>query len=175
MKMMVIRRIVFIFVLLLFSNFIYADVPKNNKEYSAETNLAYIALSAVSINQNNIFLVSPLYLQLKIFDYISLNPTLVHIYNNNNKTDTISSMVLFEFGVAFHPKNTIQGWNFGLHPGLVYSFDSNIAGLSILLNGGYKWLIGKNLILGALAGVRYVYIEGHLIIPDLALKIGYKF
>lgn len=151
-----------------------AQEADGGAEYSIETNLAYIALGAVSCTGGNVFIVAPLYSQLRVFGRFSVDLASAYIYNSHPTLATPSSMILAEAGASYHPSGAIRGWTFGLLPGVTYSFDSRIAGFSISANCGYKWVIGNGLILGALTGARYVWIDGYIVLPDLAISLGYR-
>ncbi len=151
-----------------------AQEADGGAEYSIETNLAYIALGAFSSTGGNVFIVAPLYSQLRVLGRFSVDLAAAYIYNSRPTLETPSSMILAEAGASYHPSGSIRGWTFGLLPGLTYSFDSRIAGFSISANCGYKWVIGNGLILGALTGARYVWIDGYIVLPDLAISLGYR-
>ncbi|HPE88977.1 MAG TPA: hypothetical protein P5298_01705 [Spirochaetia bacterium] len=151
-----------------------AQESDGGAEYSIETNLAYIALGAFSSAGGNVFIVAPLYSQLRVFGRFSVDLAAAYIYNSHPTLETPSAMILAEAGASYHPSASIGGWTFGLLPGFVYSFDSRTAGFSASLNCGYKWVIGNGLILGALTGARYVWIDGYIVLPDLAISLGYR-
>jgi hypothetical protein len=151
-----------------------AQEADGRAEYTIETNLAYITLGLVSSTGGNAFYVAPLYSQLRIFGRFSVDLAATYIFSRDAVLQTPSSMILAEVGASYHPSASIHGWTFGLLPGFVYSFDSNMAGFSASLNCGYKWVLGDGLILGALTGLRYVWIDGYLVLPDLAISLGYR-
>ncbi len=162
--------------LIVISRNAYANGPveQRNHPVLVESNISYLLLSALSTNAGNVLLVLPIYSQMACTPFVSLDVSFVYIYNRNEKTIEDNSMLLTEAGISIHPGRSLQGWTIGLLPGLVYSFDSRKAGFSVLMNGGYQWIFGNGLVLGALAGGRYVYIDGYMVIPDIALNIGWK-
>jgi hypothetical protein len=83
-------------------------------------------------------------------------------------------MVLFDLGASFHFGAGLQGWVIGLTPGVFYSFDSRLAGFSASIKSGYQWVLEKGLVLGVMLGGRYIYLDGTLVIPDLALNLGWR-
>ena len=158
------------------NNTTYADGPLEEKHHNVliESNLSYLLLSALSTNESNVLLVLPLYSQIACTPLVGMDVSLVFIFNENEKTTEDNAMLLMEAGVSIHPNRSLHGWTIGVLPGLIYSFDSRTAGFSVLVNGGYQWVLGNGLVLGALVGGRYVRIDGYMVIPDIALNIGWK-
>jgi len=139
-----------------------------------ETNVAYLALSALSTSPKNTFLVLPLKSQIMVTEKISIDPSLLFVYNKNAANEEENFMVLFELGASFHFNDGLEGWTMGLSPGVFYAFDSRLVGFAAAIKGGYQWVLGKGLVLGLMLGGRYIYIDGTLVLPDLALDLGWK-
>jgi hypothetical protein len=135
--------------------------------FAIASNAAYLGLSAISTNANNVFLVVPLETQIKLSDYLSLNPSLTFVYYG-------STLLLGECALAFHPEGRgLSGWNLALSPGLAYAFDSRLVGLVVSAEGGYQWVLGRGLLLGLGGGAKFIWINGQLWLPDLKLRLGY--
>ena len=49
-----------------------------------------------------------------------------------------------------------------------------MTGFAAAISGGYQWILNKGLVLGVMLGGRYIYIDGTMVIPDLALNLGWK-
>lgn len=143
-------------------------------EALVETNTAYLALSALSTNQKNVFLILPAKSQILVVEYFSVDPSLLFIYNKNATYSEENLMFLAELGASFHLGGRLKGWTIGLSPGVFYSFDSRLTGFAAAIKGGYQWVFEKGLVLGVMLGGRYIYIDGTMLIPDLALNLGWK-
>jgi hypothetical protein len=140
-----------------------------------ETNTAYLALSALSSNSNNLFLIIPVYMQIPVTSFLSIDPSIVVIHNERVQTSYTGTMMLTELGCSYHPGNRgLYGWSVGLLPGFVCSFDTAQYGFTLSANIGYQWLFDAGLVLGLFVGGRYIYINGTLIIPDLAITAGWR-
>lgn len=139
-----------------------------------DTNLAYLALGAISSRADNLFLILPLELRLPLNERFGLVPSLTFLYFGKGSGFSGGAMLVGECGLSFNPgAGGPRGWCLELAPGLAYAFDSRRAGLLLSGGGGYQWLLGKGLFLGLFAGARYVYMEGSLFLPDLRLRLGF--
>jgi len=138
-----------------------------------DTNLAYLALSALSTNADNLFLILPLEAQLPMNARFGLIPSLTFIYFGKAGSLSGGAMLLGECGISYRPEALGScGWCFELSPGIAYAFDSRLAGLVVSGGIGYQWLLGKGLFLGLSGGGKYIYMEGTLLMPDLKLRLG---
>ena len=139
-----------------------------------DTNLAYLALGALSSGADNLFLVLPLELRLPMDERLVLVPSLTFLYFGKGSGLSGGAMFLGECGISWNPgASGPRGWSIEVSPGLAYAFDSRLAGLLLSGGGGYHWLLEKGLFLGLFAGARYVYMEGSLFLPDLKLRLGF--
>jgi len=143
-------------------------------EALVETNTAYLALSALSTNPKNIFLVVPIKSQILVTENISVDPSLLFIYNKSATYSEENLMFLVELGASFHFGGRLKGWNIVVSPGVLYSFSAQMTGFAAAISGGYQWILNKGLVLGVMLGGRYIYVDGTLIIPDLALNVGWR-
>jgi hypothetical protein len=150
-----------------------ALAPKKPKMV-VDTNLAYMALGALSTSADNLFLILPLELRLPTAAGFGLVPSLTFLYFGKGSGLSGGAMLLGECGVSWYPEAWgSSGWCFELSPGIAYAFDSRHAGLVVSGAVGYQWLLVKGLFLGLAAGARYVYMEGSLFLPDLKLRLGF--
>ncbi len=131
-------------------------------------------MSALSTSPKNIFLVLPVKSQILVAKNFSIDPSLLFIYNKNAANNEENLMALFELGASLHFGGGLKGWTIGLAPGVFYSFDAKLTGFAAAVKGGYQWVLGKGLVLGVVLGGRYIHMDGTLIIPDLALDLGWK-
>lgn len=136
------------------------------------SNLAYLALTALSAGGSSMFLVLPAEGQIGVSPRLSVNPAVTAIVFGSESTEYGGLMALGECGFYYHTRGpTKSGWKIGLVPGLAYAFDNSLAGFSAGAAAGYQWVLGR-WYLGALAGAREVFMDGSIFIPDLKLLVG---
>jgi hypothetical protein len=153
-----------------------AEDVADSKKAAITTNLAYLTLSAVSTNSNNIFLIVPLEAQIMVGNRISVNPSLTFLYFGNPQNNYDGALILGECGVGYHSeKENLYGWSAGISPGLAYAFDAKLFGFVLSAEAGYQWALGNGLLLGVSGGGKYIWMDGDMVIPDLKLRIGYTF
>lgn len=158
-----------------FCSSLYSEPTSDRFRVAAlvETNTAYLALSALSTSSKNIFLILPVKSQILIAEKLSVDPSLIFVYNKNSSSQEENLMALIELGASFHFGGGLKGWTIELSPGAFYSFDSQMIGFTAALKAGYQWILNIGLVLGIMLGGRYIYIDGTMIIPDLAVDFGW--
>jgi hypothetical protein len=141
------------------------------------TNLAYLALSALSINANSAMVVLPLDVQVALSEGLTLQPEAVLIHNWRSSGATWDTIV-GQCGLAWHPEGLgLRGWYLGAGLGLAYATDSRSVLLLVNADGGYQWILGQGLFVGLGGGGRLMISlapgGGYLPMPDLKLRLGW--
>jgi len=146
---------------------------KIDHNININTNAAYLLLSAISTNSNNLFIILPLESQIALQSNFSINPSVIALIFGKPSNNYTGSMLLTECGIAYQPKGFgISGWRIGIGTGIAYALDNNKIGLSFSGELGYQWEFQNRFICGVSGGFRDVIMEGNLIIPDLRIRIG---
>jgi hypothetical protein len=161
-----------IFILIIIGSGISEEV--NAKKVILNTNLAYLGMSAFMTSSQGAFIAIPLEAQIKISNYLSIIPCATIMYYANNKTSYSELILMGEIEVAYMSKPNMNGWMIGLLPGIEYSIDSKKMGISIGTEIGYQWNIGEMLMLGVSGGVREIFMDGNITLPDLKARIGIR-
>lgn len=162
------------FILFLAGGLSFADETSAPPNLAICTNLAYLALSAVSSSPSNAFVIVPIEIQVGLGPNFSLNPAVTIIYFSSARSAYSGVLAVAECGLAFYPAgNSRSGWNVALSPGVAYAFDTRSAGLVVSGEGGWRWLFARHWLCGISLGARYVRMDGDLFLPDVKLRLGW--
>lgn len=147
--------------------------------FSLSTNLAYFVFSAFMMNENSFFAVLPLEAEIGLTRSLALRPELGLLVYKEPEIASPSVTYVLDCGLAWYPQNQRpRAWYLAAGPGLGYVSDSGFWLFLLSAEGGYQWLLGKGLLLGAGAGIRYVIMmdgSGSMPLPDLRLRLGWAF
>jgi hypothetical protein len=153
----------------------FADEAVASPNLAICTNLAYLALSAVSTSPSNAFVIVPVEVQAGIGGSFTLNPAATVIYFSSARSTYSGVLAVAECGFAFYPAgNSRSGWNVALSPGIAYAFDSGSAGFVLSAEGGWRWLFAPHWLCEISLGARYVRMDGNLFLPDVKLRLGWR-
>lgn len=147
--------------------------------FSVSTNLAYFAFSAFMMNPNSFFAILPLEAELGLTRSLALRPEAGLLIYKEPAFASPSATYVLDCGLAWYPQNRRpRGWYLSAASGAGYASDSRTWLFLLSAEGGYQWILGKGLLLGAGAGGRLVMMmdgSGYMPLPDLRLRLGWAF
>jgi hypothetical protein len=156
-----------------------ASLAAQGKSVAVSTNAAYFAISAFMIGPASSTILIPLEAQIALSDSIALNPAVGVIWVANRTSGAQSATFEAECGLAWRPEGKrLAGWYLCAGPGAAFSTDSKHFLVVANAEGGYQWILGKGLLLGAGAGGRVAFDltgGGYIPLPDLKLRVGWAF
>lgn len=156
-----------------------ASLAAQEKSLAVATNAAYFAFSAFMIGPNAATVIVPIECQIALSDSIALHPAAGMIYVENRAAGTRAATLEAECGLAWHPEGRrLAGWYLCAGPGFALATDTSHFLAVANAEGGYQWIIGKGLLLGAGAGGRAAFdltAGGFIPLPDLKLRVGWAF